>query len=170
MNYAMDRKTFHSEKHIRYLTQHTSELMDKSRPSTPTSPRGSTPAFKFTKIDAYVQPYYFNGPPGAPPKIDYPTGKDVVKKDDSGSFGSSTDAWRSFEIKSEDLQCKFPVKYNTTVSGGLAVTGKVDTFFWGKLKWGGVATGKNGILDRIFGFFDGGCCCVQIRKGDVLTC
>ncbi|KAJ8691282.1 hypothetical protein PTI98_010871 [Pleurotus ostreatus] len=118
-------------------------------------PRGSTPAFKFTKIDAYIQPYYFNGPPGAPPKIDYPTGKDVVKKDDSGSFGSSTDAWRSFEIKSEDLQCKFPVKYNTTASGGLAVTGKVDTFFWGKLKWGGVATGKNGILDRIFGFFDG---------------
>ncbi|KAL4263274.1 hypothetical protein AB1N83_004308 [Pleurotus pulmonarius] len=137
MNYAMD------------------QLMDKSRPSTPTSPRPSTPGFKFTKIDAYIQPYYFNGPPSTPPKIDYPSGKDAVKKDDSGSFGSSSDAWRSFEIKSEDLQCKFPVKYNTTLSGGLAVTGKVDTFFWGKAKWGGVATGKNGVLDRIFGFFDG---------------
>ncbi|KAF4589943.1 hypothetical protein EYR38_009238 [Pleurotus pulmonarius] len=155
MNYAMDRKTFYLGGHKGYSIYSTSELMDKSRPSTPTSPRPSTPGFKFTKIDAYIQPYYFNGPPSTPPKIDYPSGKDAVKKDDSGSFGSSSDAWRSFEIKSEDLQCKFPVKYNTTLSGGLAVTGKVDTFFWGKAKWGGVATGKNGVLDRIFGFFDG---------------
>ncbi|KAJ8454127.1 hypothetical protein ONZ45_g19426 [Pleurotus djamor] len=99
--------------------------------------------------------YYPSGKASTTPyKFDEPAGS---KKKTGTPFGSEKNTWAKFELKTgdTDLTCKKDLGKGSFVQVGATVTGKLESYFWGTLGWGGAASGKNGVLESVKGFWNG---------------
>ncbi|KAJ8474994.1 hypothetical protein ONZ45_g15760 [Pleurotus djamor] len=137
-----------------FLEHASQELVDKASTSRPSSPSSSSPPFIFTRIDAYVTPYYPGGKASTKPyTFTEPAG---TKKSGNVNFGSEKESWAKIELKSEDLMCSKSLSSSdkATAKVGVTVTGKIDTYFWGSSTWGGSATGLNGVIQKLTGFWN----------------
>lgn len=77
------------------------------------------------------------------------------------TIGSSSTPLIPLKLKSEPKTCESS-SHNASGTASFSVGLDIDTYIWGRGKWGGGVTGTNGAIDAILGFLEGKLLCVWV--------
>ncbi|KAJ8693340.1 hypothetical protein PTI98_008344 [Pleurotus ostreatus] len=96
----------------------------------------------------------FAATPAAAATIPLPSASDL-REDESTSvtIGSSSTPLIPLKLKSEPKTCESS-GHNASGDASFSVGLDIDTYIWGRGKWGGGVTGTNGAIDAILGFLE----------------